>query len=472
MAAYGLRVCPVLLPLGFSFGCQYLGLFALNVALINTLFLRRLTREFTRGEATLPPGALRTMPRRCFRAYLAAYGVTVTELLFILRWRDAPLNSRGPEVLALVALLLATLQHYGTAWAVLAAPGDETPAPPLPATTSRTRWLRGALRVTVPSLIVATMGVHFLWRSTSLARVLGHGSTVTADPVDLMPLLVFLLVWQAAAMAFYAAAEVDFGTRAARHLQAVGRQDFQHRTGVFGWGYWPELFRAMNQLSQGLLERARLLKGFSSFVSNRVVADVLRQEPRFGGKREELTVLMTDLRDFTTLAETLPPEDVVRLLNLYFSAMIEELAHEGVTVDKFIGDGLLAYVETEGSPASTSDECRRAVSAAMAMTRRLTQVNEMLGQLDLPSLRLGVGVTRGTLVQGNIGSPERMQYTVIGDSVNLAARLEGLGKELGATVVLEQAVWSRLPKEMQAQFRERGLHAVKGRKEKVRVYTW
>jgi adenylate cyclase len=272
-------------------------------------------------------------------------------------------------------------------------------------------------------------------------------------------------------MAYYAAAEIDFGRRAELHLRAVTAENYTHRSQLFGWGYWPELFRAMNQLSQGLLERSRLLKGFSSFVSSRVVEEVLKPDPQYGGKREDLTVLMADLRDFTALAEKLKPEDVVRLLNLYFYAMIEELSKEGVTVDKFIGDGLLAYVDLEGQPTTPSEECARAARAALKMNDRLGRVNEQLAQIGLPRLRLGIGLARGPLVLGNIGSRERMQYTVIGDTVNVAARIESLCKDLDATVVVDHTVWRLLPPPLQEKFLDRGLHAVRGRSEPVRVFT-
>jgi len=396
--------------------------------------------------------------------------VSVVELLILLEWKGVSHHSRGPEVLAVLVLLLATLQYYGTAWAILPASSstDPTRAPPA---TGRI-WTRGALRVTVPALLAAVIGSHFLLRSANLAHLLGTDFVAPENSLGTIQLLGFLLLWQVAVMGFYAASEVDFGRRAARHLQAVTDLDFTHRSHVFGWGYWPALFRAMNQLSQGLLERSRLLKGFSSFVSSRVADDVLKHDVRFGGKREELTVLMADLRDFTTLAEKLKPEDVVRLLNLYFYAMIEELSQEGVTVDKFIGDGLLAYVDCESPATTPGAECTRAVRAAFNMRNRLVQVNAQLASLGLPQLRLGIGIARCALVLGNIGSLERMQYTVIGDTVNLAARLEGLCKEFDAVIVVDHPVWTLLPPSLQTQLREKGSFAVKGREEKVRVFVW
>jgi len=469
MASYGLKVCPVLLPLGFRFGCEYLVLFALNVIILNALFLRGLTRSLSGAATDVSEAMIRALPRRSAWAYLIAYAVTVVELLVILQWREAALNSRGPELLAILVVLLATMQYYAMAWAIL--PARVASLPDAPDSEPQRLWTRGALRVTVPALIAAAVGSHFMLRSTSLSHLLGGETAAPENPLGMMQLLGFLLLWQVAVMGYYAASEVDFGRRAARHLQAVMAGDFNHRSQLFGWGYWSELFRAMNRMSQGLLERSRLLRGFSSFVSNRVVDDVLKQELKFGGRREELTVLMADLCDFTALAERLGPEDVVRLLNLYFYAMIEELSREGVTVDKFIGDGLLAYVEREPAGANPEEECAKAVRAALAMNERLVRVNEELAQLGLPRLRLGIGIARGVLVLGNIGSEERMQYTVIGDTVNLAARLESLCKELGSTIVIEQTVWGALPAVMQARFGDRGLQPVKGREVPVRVYA-
>lgn len=469
MAAYGLKVCPVLLPLGFGFGCQYLFLFAINLGILNAVFLRRLALALTGKAGAISAVDLRAAPRRSAWAYLLAYGVTVAELLAILTIKRVSLESRGPEILAIVTLLLATLQYYGTAWAILPVSGAIDVAPPPAA--PRQIWTRGALRVAIPALIAAAVGAHFMLRSAGLAHVLGSGAAMPDNPLNMIALLAFLLVWQVAVMGFYAAAEVDFGRRASRHLQAVTDMDFTHRSHLFGWGYWTELFRAMNTLSQGLLERSRLLKGFSTFVSHRVVEDVLKQEVQFGGKREELTVLMADLRNFTAISEPLKPEDVVRMLNLYFFAMIEELGKEGVTVDKFIGDGLLAYVDTEGPATNPGEECARATRAALAMKHRLIQVNAQLAQLNLPQLRIGIGIARGTLVLGNIGSQERMQYTVIGDTVNLAARLESLCKELESTIVIDHVVWGALPASLQARFREKGLQNIKGRQERVRVFA-
>lgn len=467
LSTYGLAVCPVLLPLGFRFGCGYLVVFALNLLVLNTLFLHRLTRALATG-ATVDPALVKAAPRRSAIAYLLAYALTVLELLAYLAWQDLPLSSRGPEVLAIMALLLAILQYYATAWAILPAAENIATAATI---RPHSRWTRGALRVAVPAMITAAVGAHFVVRSAELESMLGLAAADHGGSFDMVQLLAFLLVWQLAVMAFYTAAEVDFSRRAAQHLNAVGREDYAWRSAELSWGYWPELFGMMNRLSQGLLERSRLLRGFSAFVSQRVAEEVLQEDLKFDGKRAEVTVLMADLRGFTTLAEKLRPEEVVKLLNLFFYAMIEELGRTGVTVDKFIGDGLLAYVEP-GEVAQPADECTRAVQAAQDMIRRLETVNGELAALGLPRLKLGIGIARGPLVVGKIGSLERMQHTVIGDTVNLASRIESLSKELAADLVIEHHVRDSLPPGMQAGFVDRGEHPVRGRSERVRLFAW
>lgn len=468
LSTYGLAVCPVLLPLGFRFGCTYLVVFALNVIVLNTVFLRRLTQALTSND-TIDPTLAKSAPRRSAVAYLIAYALTVGELLAYLAWKDLPAGSRGPEVLAIMALLLAILQYYATAWAILPASAKDTSPEK---TAASAQWTRGALRVAVPALLTAAVGTHFVIRSNELSEMIGQEAMGHDGSLGMVGLLGFLLAWQLLVMAFYAAAELDFARRAARHLEAINREDYTLRSAVLSWGYWPGLFRMMNQLSQGLLERSRLLRGFSAFVSHRVVEQILKEDLKFDGKRAEVTVLMADLRGFTALAEKLRPEEVVKLLNLFFYAMIEELGREGVTVDKFIGDGLLAYVDPEERNSTHCEECCRAVRAAQGMVRRLEQVNEQLASIQLPHLKLGIGIARGPLVVGKVGSLERMQHTVIGDTVNLASRIEGLSKELDASAVIEHHVWSELTPELQATFTPRGEHAIRGRSEPVKLYAW
>ncbi|MGC8762109.1 MAG: adenylate/guanylate cyclase domain-containing protein [Acidobacteriota bacterium] len=164
---------------------------------------------------------------------------------------------------------------------------------------------------------------------------------------------------------------------------------------------------------------------FSRYVSPNV-ARTLLQNPglvQLGGRRKELSILFSDIRGFTSLSERLPPEQVSALLNEYFTEMTEVLfAHDG-TLDKFIGDAILAFF---GDPLAMEDHTSRAVSCAVSMQERAALLRERFAAEGKPPLHIGVAVNAGPVVVGNNGSKTNFAYTVIGDTVNLASRLQGL----------------------------------------------
>jgi adenylate cyclase len=147
-------------------------------------------------------------------------------------------------------------------------------------------------------------------------------------------------------------------------------------------------------------------------------------------------VLFADIRDFTGLAERLAPERLVRLLNRYFTAMTEVVQAEDGMVDKFLGDGLLAVF---GAPLPQPDHAARACRAALAMQAAVEALNREWAAEGLPEIRVGVGVNTGRMVIGNMGSEQRFDYTVVGDEVNVAARLEAASKEAGAPILVSAA---------------------------------
>lgn len=182
-------------------------------------------------------------------------------------------------------------------------------------------------------------------------------------------------------------------------------------------------------------EKARERLG--AYVSEEVAAASLAlDEIPLGGVRQEASVLFADLRGFTSASEGREPEAVVAELNEYFDAVVTAIRTSGGVVDKYIGDAVMAVF---GVPTTRVDDAACAVRAALAMEVALETVNRRRAARDLPPLRHGVGVHRGVLVAGNIGTPERAQYTVIGDTVNVASRLEGQTKELGVSVLISSA---------------------------------
>jgi adenylate cyclase len=189
-------------------------------------------------------------------------------------------------------------------------------------------------------------------------------------------------------------------------------------------------------------ERARLRRLFGRYVSEEVVEKLVAQgaRPDLGGEAYQVTVLFSDIRNFTTISENLTPAQVVEMLNRYFTLACEPILAAGGTVDKFVGDAIMAVF---GAPASHPDHARRAVQAALGLAAAAREFQGWMTQRfpdkELPPFKIGVGLHTGDAVVGSIGSPKRLEYTAIGDTVNTASRLEGLSKELGWTIVASRA---------------------------------
>ena len=177
-----------------------------------------------------------------------------------------------------------------------------------------------------------------------------------------------------------------------------------------------------------------------------------------------MTVLFADIEGFTALAERLPPQDVVSLLNEYFTVMTRVVMAHGGLLDKYIGDGML--VVWEGEPA---DAAARAAQAALAMHRELSGLQEKwLAEGKLP-LKNRMGIASGRVIVGQIGSPIRQERTVIGDAVNTASRLEGLNKEYFTDIILSQSTYELIANS--ARVRPLGVVSLKGRLEPVGIYA-
>ncbi len=193
-----------------------------------------------------------------------------------------------------------------------------------------------------------------------------------------------------------------------------------------------ENVRAHERLAREEVARAN----YGRFLPEYVVKQMLENPESFklGGSNQKITVLFADIRGFTRLSEHAAPERVVQLLNKYFSAMTDIIFAHGGTLDKYIGDGLMALF---GAPTVTPDDATNAVNAAVAMQRRILSINEDLRNEGLPEIGVGIGLHTGEAVVGYIGSERRSEYTAIGDTVNTAARLESNSK--GEQILLSDA---------------------------------
>jgi len=184
-----------------------------------------------------------------------------------------------------------------------------------------------------------------------------------------------------------------------------------------------------------------------------------------GGQSAEVTVLFADIRSFTTISEQLGPQGTVGLLNDYFTLMVECIQREGGMLDKFIGDALMAGF---GVPVAHTDDVDRAVRAAIAMMGELWQWNELRLTEGRSPVDIGIGLNTDTIVSGNIGSRKRMDYTMIGDGVNLASRLESACKQYGAHILVSEFTWKKLRGTYRA--RELDTIIVKGKTQPVAIY--
>ena len=193
-----------------------------------------------------------------------------------------------------------------------------------------------------------------------------------------------------------------------------------------------ETIKAHKRLAREEVARAN----YSRFMPEYVVQQLLENPDSFrlGGANQTITVLFADIRGFTAISERENPEDVVRLLNHYFTAMSEIIFANGGTLDKYIGDGLMALF---GAPTATPDDARNALNAAVAMQRELVLLKSRLGEEDFSRIAIGIGLHTGVATIGYIGSERRSEYTAIGDTVNLASRLES--NTIGGQILISEA---------------------------------
>jgi adenylate cyclase len=226
------------------------------------------------------------------------------------------------------------------------------------------------------------------------------------------------------------------------------------------------LARDFNGMVEGLKERDLLKETFGRYVTRQVAEHLMSGKIALGGDLVPVTVLFSDIRSFTSISERMEPRALLDFLNEYFTGMVESvLLHEGV-VDKFIGDAIMAVF---GAPLPRPQDPLNAVKAALAMRERLVKLNAGFRARGMPDIKAGIGLHTGTVVAGNMGHEQRMEYTVIGDTVNLASRLEGMTKELGADILMSEDLYL-LVKDHVVVEKLRPIK-VKGREREVMVYS-
>lgn len=216
-------------------------------------------------------------------------------------------------------------------------------------------------------------------------------------------------------------------------------------------------------------EKKKIKNAFQHYLNPAVINELLEhpEQLQLGGQKKELTVFFSDVRGFTTISETLSPEALTALLNEYFTPMTTLVLESGGLLDKYIGDAIMAVW---GAPVPLDDHADRALQTSLRMLDALGILQEKWKREGLPPIDIGIGLNTGPMVVGNMGSDQRFDYTVLGDAVNLGARLEGINKQYGTRILLSEFVRNRLRRPQDFLLREIDCLKVKGKNEPVVIY--
>ncbi len=247
--------------------------------------------------------------------------------------------------------------------------------------------------------------------------------------------------------------------------RAIGQGDLSVSLRVTSRDEIGLLTESFNQMARSLREKEMIKRAFTRYVAREVVEEILKDPERLvlSGERREVTVLFCDVRGFTRMSERMSPEEVVSLLNDFYTLMIETTFKNDGTLDKFMGDAVMAIF---GAPIAHPDHSLRAVKTAIAMQEGIVELAERRRKAGQEPIAVGIGVSAGEAVAGTVGTEDRMEYTVIGDTVNLAARLESNAKT--GQILISQRTHEGVRDAIRTQ--PLGKIRVKGKEEEIEVY--
>ncbi len=226
-----------------------------------------------------------------------------------------------------------------------------------------------------------------------------------------------------------------------------------------------DLAHAFDNMTEGLKERDKVKSLFSKFHGSTVTDDLMSQEVGLGGQKKDVVVFFSDIRGFTAFSEKRSPEEVVEMLNEYFEVMVGIINKQGGVVDKFIGDAIMAVW---GAPKSTDKDAHNATMACIQMRLALVELNDKRRARGQPNLAMGIGLHAGSVISGTIGSTERMEYTVIGNTVNTGSRIEASTKAFGSDLLISEEVVKQIGDAFIVELA--GAAEVKGRSDPLKMF--
>jgi adenylate cyclase len=226
------------------------------------------------------------------------------------------------------------------------------------------------------------------------------------------------------------------------------------------------LTQAFNDMAVGLEEREKLKGALGKFVNPEIAEKAMKGELKLGGERRVATIFFSDIRSFTAISEKLEPEEVVEFLNAYMTIMVKIISQYNGIVDKFIGDAIMAVW---GVPESKGNDALNAVNATIEMRTALLEFNKGRGSAKKPVIKIGCGLNTGPVLAGQIGSDDRLDYTVIGDAVNLASRVETLNKPFGTDILISEDTYQIVKGDFDCEAMQK--IKVKGKSEPQQIYA-
>ncbi|WP_295902256.1 adenylate/guanylate cyclase domain-containing protein [uncultured Bdellovibrio sp.] len=249
------------------------------------------------------------------------------------------------------------------------------------------------------------------------------------------------------------------------NLVSKGNFDVKARAQVRSHDEVGDLAEAFDHMTEGLKERDKVKNLFSKFHGSSVAEDLISKDIGVGGQSKEVVVFFSDIRGFTAFSEKRSPEEVVEMLNEYFGVMVKIINSHGGVVDKFIGDAIMAVW---GAPKGSERDAHNAVRACLEMRKALEGLNELRISRGQPAINIGMGLHAGAAISGTIGSDERMEYTVIGNTVNTASRIEASTKAFGADLLISDTVIEKIGEDFKTELA--GAAEVKGRSEALKMF--
>ena len=251
--------------------------------------------------------------------------------------------------------------------------------------------------------------------------------------------------------------------------QNIANGNYDIRTGITTGDELGVLSDTFNDMAVSLQEKELMYDTFGKVVTPEIRNWLLQGNTNLGGETVCATVLFCDIRGFTTLSEQINPKQVVSLLNKYFSGMEQCIVKHNGIINKYIGDAIMAIF---GVPLANENQALDAYKCCLDMRKKLTELNKELEAENLPSIKFGIGLHTGNVLAGNIGSNSRMEYTVIGDTVNVASRIESLCKEYDCDLLLSETTVEKINNSGEAfpQLKSIGETQIRGRKTAISIY--